>query len=154
MPLFALANAGVPLGRNFLDLLANPTAIGVAVGLVLGKQVGVSLFAWLAVRSGIARLPERHYDIFMVFRINYDLESTLTVPDNFKVLNIPDPISIDNRYVTFKQLCMLDGASIICNRRFTIKTRTIPLSDYRQFREICGKIDAAEAQDIVLGPKR
>jgi NhaA family Na+:H+ antiporter len=57
MPVFALANAGVELGAGFLEALAQPVALGVIVGLVVGKQVGISLFSWLAVRSGLASLP-------------------------------------------------------------------------------------------------
>ncbi|MBR0662206.1 Na+/H+ antiporter NhaA [Neoroseomonas oryzicola] len=55
MPLFALANAGVPLS---IDGLAEPLALTVMIGLVLGKPVGVVGFAWLAVRSGMAVRPK------------------------------------------------------------------------------------------------
>ena len=58
MPLFALANAGLPLGGKALGALADPVALGVLLGLVFGKQTGVMLFSWLAVRSGLAELPE------------------------------------------------------------------------------------------------
>jgi len=57
VPLFALANAGIELsGESFTD----PSAvfIGVVVGLVVGKLVGVTLFSWLAVKLGLARLPD------------------------------------------------------------------------------------------------
>ncbi len=56
MPLFALANAGVVLGAG-LSGLAAPVGLGAFLGLVLGKQIGVASFSWLAVRSGLARLP-------------------------------------------------------------------------------------------------
>jgi len=56
MPLFALSNAGVPL-RGAGTLVGNPVAIGVMLGLVLGKPIGISLAAWLAVRSGLAARP-------------------------------------------------------------------------------------------------
>ncbi len=55
MPLFALANAGVPL--RLTDLGA-PVAIAVTLGLVLGKPIGIVAASWLAVVTGIARLPE------------------------------------------------------------------------------------------------
>jgi NhaA family Na+:H+ antiporter len=58
MPLFALANAGVRVD-TFGAALASPVAWGVALGLVVGKTVGITLFAWLAVRAGIATLPAR-----------------------------------------------------------------------------------------------
>jgi NhaA family Na+:H+ antiporter len=58
MPLFALANAGVQLGGNVLGALTDPVALGILLGLILGKQTGITLFSWLAVRSGLAELPE------------------------------------------------------------------------------------------------
>ncbi len=56
MPVFALANAGVSLG-GLLDTLALPVTLGVVLGLLIGKPLGITLFAWLAVRLGWATLP-------------------------------------------------------------------------------------------------
>ena len=58
MLLFALANAGVPLGGVIAEALASPVTLGIVGGLVIGKQLGVTLFAWLAVRSGLSERPE------------------------------------------------------------------------------------------------
>ncbi len=58
MPLFALANAGIYLGEGLGAALTSPIAIGIFVGLVLGKQVGVTLFGWLTTRFGWAQLPD------------------------------------------------------------------------------------------------
>jgi NhaA family Na+:H+ antiporter len=57
MPIFALANAGVPLSGGIADALTSPVALGIVAGLVVGKQLGITLFAWLAVRSGLSELP-------------------------------------------------------------------------------------------------
>lgn len=57
LPLFALANAGIALDAEGLGRIVHPVSVGVIVGLVVGKQVGVTVFAWLAVRTGIAVLP-------------------------------------------------------------------------------------------------
>jgi NhaA family Na+:H+ antiporter len=54
MPLFALANAGVPVRH---EGFAHPVAWAVAASLVVGKPVGIVVFSWAAVRLGIARLP-------------------------------------------------------------------------------------------------
>lgn len=54
MPLFAFANAGLPLA---LSDLGNSVTMAVFSGFVLGKPIGVLLFSWLAVRSHIAILP-------------------------------------------------------------------------------------------------
>jgi NhaA family Na+:H+ antiporter len=59
MPLFALANAGIPL--SFAELgtaLAHPVTRGVGLGLLLGKPIGILLFTWLAVRLRLCELPE------------------------------------------------------------------------------------------------
>jgi NhaA family Na+:H+ antiporter len=58
MPVFAFANAGVALGGlGLADLLA-PVTSGIILGLAVGKPVGITAFTWLAVRSGLGRLPE------------------------------------------------------------------------------------------------
>jgi NhaA family Na+:H+ antiporter len=56
MPLFALANAGVDL-RGGGAALASTVGLGVILGLVIGKPVGITLASWLAVRVGVASLP-------------------------------------------------------------------------------------------------
>lgn len=57
VPLFAFGNAGVNLtGLTFADLL-DPLALGIAGGLVVGKQVGVFGVVWVMVKTGMARMP-------------------------------------------------------------------------------------------------
>ncbi|SEK14271.1 sodium/proton antiporter, NhaA family [Paraburkholderia tropica] len=58
MPLFALANAGVPLsGVDFASHQTVWIMLGVALALIVGKPVGVFLTSWLLVRTGLCRLP-------------------------------------------------------------------------------------------------
>jgi Na+:H+ antiporter, NhaA family len=58
MPLFALANAGVSLSAGTVgDASASPVTLGVILGLLIGKPLGITGFSWLAVRFGIAALP-------------------------------------------------------------------------------------------------
>jgi len=58
IPIFALANAGVHIGdQGVLNALSGSVSIGVMLGLLIGKPVGVILCAWLAVKSGLASLP-------------------------------------------------------------------------------------------------
>jgi NhaA family Na+:H+ antiporter len=57
MPIFALANAGLPLAGKSLEYLAAPVPLGIILGLVVGKQVGITGFSWLAVKLGWATLP-------------------------------------------------------------------------------------------------
>lgn len=58
MPLFALANAGVSFSGLTFSVVFDVITLGVALGLFLGKQIGVSLFSWLMVRLGWATLPK------------------------------------------------------------------------------------------------
>jgi NhaA family Na+:H+ antiporter len=58
MPVFALANAGLLLRGDMMGALAHPVTIGVGVGLVLGKLVGVAGFTWIAVGTGVAERPQ------------------------------------------------------------------------------------------------
>jgi NhaA family Na+:H+ antiporter len=58
LPLFAFANAGIPLDGFRLAKLAETLPLGIAVGLAIGKPLGILGCAALAVRSGVARLPD------------------------------------------------------------------------------------------------
>jgi NhaA family Na+:H+ antiporter len=58
VPLFALGNAGVAIEADIAALLAEPVVLGVFVGLVVGKQIGILGASWLIVRSGLASLPD------------------------------------------------------------------------------------------------
>ncbi|HSH21515.1 MAG TPA: Na+/H+ antiporter NhaA, partial [Candidatus Caenarcaniphilales bacterium] len=58
VPVFALANAGVAIGADLAATLTNPVVPGVLLGLVIGKQVGITAGAYLVVRTGRASLPD------------------------------------------------------------------------------------------------
>ena len=58
LPVFAFANAGVSIvGLSLSDIL-HPVPTGIVTGLFLGKQIGIMVLCWLAVRLGIAALPD------------------------------------------------------------------------------------------------
>ncbi|WP_373777719.1 Na+/H+ antiporter NhaA [Glaesserella sp.] len=58
LPLFAFSNAGVSLSGMNLSILASPLTLGVTLGLIVGKTLGVFSFSFLAVKLGIAKLSE------------------------------------------------------------------------------------------------
>jgi NhaA family Na+:H+ antiporter len=58
LPAFAFMNAGVRFEGAILPMLTSSVALGIIVGLVVGKQVGVTAFAWLSIRFGWANKPE------------------------------------------------------------------------------------------------
>jgi Na+:H+ antiporter, NhaA family len=57
MPVFALANAGVAFDGNVFTSLLQPVPLGVVLGLLLGKPIGITLASWLAVRTRLGALP-------------------------------------------------------------------------------------------------
>jgi NhaA family Na+:H+ antiporter len=57
LPLFALANTCIPIGSNWVANLGTSDSIGIITGLVVGKPLGILLFTFVAVLSGIAVLP-------------------------------------------------------------------------------------------------
>jgi NhaA family Na+:H+ antiporter len=59
IPIFALANAGIPLEFGSLgDTLTHPVMLGVSLGLVLGKFIGITGVCWLMLKLGMAELPK------------------------------------------------------------------------------------------------
>lgn len=58
LPVFAFANTGIPLAGLTFDSLLHPVPLGIALGLFLGNPIGVFGLCWLAVRLGIAKLPQ------------------------------------------------------------------------------------------------
>lgn len=58
MPIFALANAGVPLDTGIGAALLSNVSLGIIFGLVIGKQIGIMLFIWIAVKLKVGDLPE------------------------------------------------------------------------------------------------
>jgi Na+:H+ antiporter, NhaA family len=59
IPIFALANAGIPIDfAEFSEAMASPITLGVLCGLLLGKPLGIAGFTWIALKLGMAKLPE------------------------------------------------------------------------------------------------
>lgn len=58
LPMFAFANAGISLDGIGLASFLEPVTMGIALGLILGKQIGIFVPIWLCVRLGFVKLPE------------------------------------------------------------------------------------------------
>lgn len=57
LPLFALANTAIFIGADWMQDLSNPNSLGIMAGLLLGKPLGVTLLCFVAVATGVCRLP-------------------------------------------------------------------------------------------------
>jgi len=58
LPLFAFANAGLDLGNISLNSIFEPVPLGIILGLFFGKPLGIFGMSWLAIKTGLAKLPE------------------------------------------------------------------------------------------------
>ncbi len=59
LPIFAFANSGLNLSGVGLEQMMHPVPLGIALGLIVGKQVGIFSLCWLAIKMGWAAMPER-----------------------------------------------------------------------------------------------
>ncbi|MCX7555050.1 Na+/H+ antiporter NhaA [Marinicella sp. S1101] len=59
LPIFAFANSGLNLSGVGLEQMLHPVPLGIALGLVVGKQVGIFSLCWIAIKLGWAAMPDR-----------------------------------------------------------------------------------------------
>ena len=57
LPIFALANTAIPINPDWMESLVSTNSVGIITGLLVGKPLGVTLFCFVAVLSGLCRLP-------------------------------------------------------------------------------------------------
>ncbi|WP_242422930.1 Na+/H+ antiporter NhaA, partial [Frankia torreyi] len=121
LPAFALSATGVSLAPSaLLHVATDPISRGVAVGLVAGKLLGVPTGAWLAVRLGIARLPDgvrwRHLvPLGLLAGIGYTVSLLLAR------LALPDPAAVEGASTAILTASAAASAlALVCLRRHPI----------------------------------
>jgi NhaA family Na+:H+ antiporter len=118
MPLFALANAGVALPNDVVNILFHPVSLGCMVGLLIGKFVGITGFCKVLVRAGLASLPRgtawpHIYGAALMAGIGFTMSLFITnlafTPDH---LADPKMIAKGEEYETFAKVGVLTGSLI------------------------------------------
>jgi len=123
MPLFALANAGVALDASTLnDPLAMRVAVAVALGLLIGKPVGITLFAWASVRVGLADMP-RGVNLLAIFATGMLAGIGFTVALFVSALAFREPVVTSGSKVG-----ILAGSTIACVIGLLALSRALPKS--------------------------
>jgi NhaA family Na+:H+ antiporter len=95
IPIFGFANAGLPLSGLSFDYLLDPLPLGIALGLFLGKQLGVFVFSELAIRLNLADMPAgasraQCYGVALLCGIGFTMSlfiGALAFPDQEELMN-------------------------------------------------------------------
>ncbi|MDH1265640.1 Na+/H+ antiporter NhaA [Pseudomonas sp. GD03944] len=117
VPVFGFANAGVSLTGITLDNLLDPVPLGITLGLLLGKQLGVFTLAALTIRSGLARMPEgatwpQLYGVAVLCGIGFTMSlfiGNLAFPGNLLLIS-----EVKIGVLAGSVLSALLGAMILC----------------------------------------
>lgn len=109
MPVFALANAGVVLSGEMLGVAFGSTiTLGIIAGLVLGKQLGVTLFAWGAVRLGWAEMPA-NVSWRQVYGVAWLTGIGFTMSLFIGGLAFADPVALDSSKIGILAASLISG---------------------------------------------
>lgn len=120
MPVFALANAGVALNSQLIDGIFSPVSLGIALGLFVGKQVGVTFSVWASVKLGIAELPHgttlKHmYGVALLCGIGFTM-----------ALFVANLAFIDPAHLDAAKLSILIGSTVSAVVGMIVLRRSLP----------------------------
>jgi hypothetical protein len=107
-----------------------------------------------AMARTLAQETTRHYDLVLWSLWAGESSFSLALPPGSTVKTVPAPLALDNDLIQYDLRCTPSGASVACQRRLIFKRREIPKERYPEWRELCTRIDQAEAQDVVLAPAK
>ncbi|MET0674705.1 MAG: Na+/H+ antiporter NhaA [Bradyrhizobium sp.] len=119
VPVFGFANAGVSFAGVDMATLLTPVPLGVAFGLLFGKQLGVSVFAWAAIKAGLAELPvnasaRQFYGVAILCGIGFTMSlfiGLLAFPDSER---LQDAVKIG--VIAGSVLSAMIGAAVLARR--------------------------------------
>lgn len=108
LPIFAFANAGVSLDGVSLANLTEMLPLGIALGLLLGKPLGIFTFSWAAVKLGIAKLPAR-VNFTHIFAVSVLCGIGFTMSIFISSLAF---VGVNGEFVTLSRLGILIGSTL------------------------------------------
>lgn len=108
LPIFAFANAGVSLDGVSLASLTEMLPLGIALGLLIGKPLGIFTFSWAAVKLGIAKMPAR-VTFPQIFGVSLLCGIGFTMSIFISSLAF---VGVNGEFVTFSRLGILIGSTL------------------------------------------
>ncbi|MFC4261599.1 Na+/H+ antiporter NhaA [Ferruginibacter yonginensis] len=120
LPLFALANTAIVLGTNFSTIFTEHYSIGILLGLVIGKVVGISVFSFVGIKFGIGSLPDGCKPIHVIGAallggIGFTMSVFITL------LAFTDEVIINNTKLVILVGSLIAGLLGFCLLKFTLK---------------------------------
>ncbi|MDD1783885.1 Na+/H+ antiporter NhaA [Enterovibrio sp. ZSDZ35] len=124
LPIFAFANAGVSLDGVSFDSLTNVLPMGIALGLLIGKPLGIFTFSWVAVKMGVARLPES-VNFKQIFAVSLLCGIGFTMSIFISSLAF---VGVDQSYITLSRLGILIGSTVSALAGYALLNAVLPKS--------------------------
>lgn len=132
LPVFAMANTAITIGENWQSGLTDSSSLGIIIGLVLGKPLGIFLFSFLSVSLGICSLPKglkwkNIVGIGLLAGIGFTMSIFITI------LAFKDQITIDNSKIAIMIASVIAGFLGFLYLKYTlpakIKTNKKPVKN-------------------------
>lgn len=131
LPLFAFANAGVSLQGVSVQGLSGALPLGVTLGLVLGKPLGIFLFSWVSVKTGIARLPEEiHFRHIFAVSVLCGIGFTMSIFIASLAFS-----GADETLGVYSRLGILFGSTLSAVAGYLLLRRALPVQEKRNESE-------------------
>ncbi len=132
LPIFAFANAGVSLeGVAFSDL-TNMLPLGITLGLLIGKPIGIFSFSWLSVKLGIARLPEGiNFKHILAVSVLCGIGFTMSI-----FISSLAFVGQDQSFITFSRLGILIGSTISACLGYCMLNAVLPKDTSKKQKDL------------------
>ncbi len=125
LPLFAFANAGISLTGVSLASLSSMLPVGIAAGLFIGKPVGIFTACFIAVKTGLAKLPDG-INFKHIFAVSVLCGIGFTMSIFISSLAF---VGADESFATYSRLGILLGSTIAAVAGYIMLSKTLPKSE-------------------------
>ena len=125
LPLFAFANAGISLTGVSLTSLSSMLPIGIAAGLFIGKPVGIFTACVIAVKTGLAKLPDG-INFKHIFAVSVLCGIGFTMSIFISSLAF---VGADGSFATYSRLGILLGSTVAAIAGYILLSKTLPKSE-------------------------
>ncbi|MDI1297546.1 Na+/H+ antiporter NhaA [Methylotenera sp.] len=127
LPIFALANTGITIEAGWMNELMSTNSLGIGLGLIVGKPLGVGLFCFLAVMAGICRLPS---DLKWLHIIGAGILGGIGFTMSIFITNLAFPASVETINAAKMAILLASlSAGLLGFIWFKLLTKTAAVSD-------------------------